>query len=98
MLMLSRITIADTVKFDKSGLAVLRHGDSEVRLTQDPFPLYPGEKLAQGVKELPLIQPNTAFRLLAVRDVYNEKGEVTRKAGEEWLEYGPACVPFFFAR
>ncbi|KTG38447.1 hypothetical protein cypCar_00000266, partial [Cyprinus carpio] len=30
------------VQFDASGQAKLRHADLEIRLTQDPFPLYPG--------------------------------------------------------
>lgn len=34
-------------QFDDVGQAKLRHGDQEIRLTQDPFPLYPGEELQQ---------------------------------------------------
>ena len=30
--------------FDQSGQAKLRHADLEIRLAQDPFPLYPGEE------------------------------------------------------
>lgn len=33
------------VQFDASGQAKLRHADLEIRLTQDPFPLYPGEEI-----------------------------------------------------
>lgn len=33
------------VQFDTSGQAKLRHADLEIRLTQDPFPLYPGEEI-----------------------------------------------------
>lgn len=33
------------VQFDGSGQAKLRHADLEIRLTQDPFPLYPGEEI-----------------------------------------------------
>ena len=33
------------VQFDAAGQAKLNHSDLEVRLTQDPFPLYPGEIL-----------------------------------------------------
>lgn len=33
------------VLFDQSGQAKLRHADLEIRLTQDPFPLYPGEEV-----------------------------------------------------
>lgn len=35
------------VLFDPSGQAKLRHADLEIRLTQDPFPLYPGEEIQQ---------------------------------------------------
>ncbi len=35
------------VLFDQSGQAKLRHADLEIRLTQDPFPLYPGEEIKQ---------------------------------------------------
>uniref|UniRef100_A0A672PH78 Major vault protein n=1 Tax=Sinocyclocheilus grahami TaxID=75366 RepID=A0A672PH78_SINGR len=33
------------VQFDASGQAKLRHADLEIRLTQDPFPLFPGEEI-----------------------------------------------------
>lgn len=33
------------VLFDVTGQVRLRHADLEIRLTQDPFPLYPGEVL-----------------------------------------------------
>lgn len=35
------------VLFDQSGQAKLRHADLEIRLTRDPFPLYPGEEIQQ---------------------------------------------------
>ena len=35
------------VLFDQSGQAKLRHADLEIRLPQDPFPLYPGEETQQ---------------------------------------------------
>lgn len=35
------------VLFDQSGQAKLRHADLEIRLSQDPFPLYPGEEMQQ---------------------------------------------------
>ena len=35
------------VQFDASGQAKLVHCDLEVRFTQDPFPLYPGEILKE---------------------------------------------------
>lgn len=34
-----------TVLFDITGQVRLRHADLEIRLAQDPFPLFPGEVL-----------------------------------------------------
>ncbi|KAF0307365.1 Major vault protein [Amphibalanus amphitrite] len=62
---------------DASGQARLLHADTEVRLHQDPFPLYPGEKLSSAV--LPL-------------KVFKE-GEVVRSAGDEWLFGPGTYVP-----
>jgi major vault protein len=67
----------------------LRFGDQEIRQTQDPFPLYPGEFLVGKVQPLQLVQPNTALRLRALRDSKDDKGN-DRKAGDEWLFDGPA--------
>lgn len=45
------------VRFDQSGQAKLRHADLEIRLTQDPFPLYPGEEVQQvGTGPAPFVQ------------------------------------------
>lgn len=41
-----------SVVLDVTGQARLRHADMEIRLTQDPFPLYPGE-LMEKVPGLP---------------------------------------------
>jgi major vault protein len=73
---------------DSNGQVRLRHGDEEIRFEQEPFPLYPGEKLAGKVSPLQVVQPNTALRLKAIRDFTDEKG-VTHKAGDEWLFPGP---------
>jgi len=37
----------NVVVLDKSGQVRLLHADQEIRLAQDPFPLYPGEVLKQ---------------------------------------------------
>lgn len=42
------------VQFDQLGQAKLRHADLEIRLTQDPFPLYPGEQIQQVSPSTPL--------------------------------------------
>ncbi|XP_043230410.1 major vault protein-like isoform X6 [Amphibalanus amphitrite] len=71
---------------DASGQARLLHADTEVRLHQDPFPLYPGEKLSSAVLPLKVVPPNKALHLRALREF--KEGEVVRSAGDEWL-FGP---------
>jgi len=73
---------------DKSGQVKLRHGDEEIRFEQEPFPLFPGEKLFGKVTPLQVVAPNTALRLKATRDFTDEEA-VTRRAGDEWLVEGP---------
>ncbi|UYV63528.1 MVP [Cordylochernes scorpioides] len=66
----------------------LRHADLEIRLEQEPFPLYPGEQLYQDVTPLQVVPTNSAFRLRATRDFVDE-GQVKRWAKDEWLFEGP---------
>ena len=66
----------------------LRHADQEIRLAQDPFPLYPDEILKQVVTQLKVVPANTALRLRAVLD-FVEEGGTRRIAGDEWLFEGP---------
>jgi major vault protein len=77
----------NTPIFDESRQYKIRHGDEEIRREQDPFPLYPGEKLFGKVSPLQVVAPNTALRLRAIRDLPD--GEVQRFAGDEWLFKGP---------
>uniref|UniRef100_A0A671WI92 Major vault protein n=1 Tax=Sparus aurata TaxID=8175 RepID=A0A671WI92_SPAAU len=76
------------VLFDESGQAKLRHADLEIRLTRDPFPLYPGEEIQQDVTPLQIVYPDTALRLQALLD-FEEDGGEKRVAGDEWLFEGP---------
>ena len=48
---------------DEHGQIRLRYGDQEIRFTQDPFPLYPGEELEGEVTRLQVIETNQALRL-----------------------------------
>lgn len=68
--------------------AKLVHADQEVRLTQDPFPLYPGEALVEKVTKLRAVPTNTALRLRAIAD-FAEKDGTKRYAHDEWLFTGP---------
>lgn len=76
------------VQFDTAGQAKLRHADQEIRLTQDPFPLYPGEAIDKDVTPLQIVYPDTALRLQALLD-FEEESEEKRVAGDEWLFEGP---------
>eukprot|EP01101_Sappina_pedata_P008576 TRINITY_DN477_c0_g2_i1.p1 TRINITY_DN477_c0_g2~~TRINITY_DN477_c0_g2_i1.p1 ORF type:complete len:769 (-),score=337.33 TRINITY_DN477_c0_g2_i1:450-2687(-) len=78
--------------FDKSGAPKLRFGDEEIRFEdtiKEAFPLYPGESLVGKINPLPYVEANKALLLRAERDCKDHKG-VERKAGSEWLFYGPA--------
>lgn len=75
------------VVFDEAGQAKLRHADREIRLAQEPFPLYPGETLVLNITPLAVVKANSALRLRAIRDVKIDG--VDRHAGDEWLFEGP---------
>lgn len=68
--------------------AKLRHADREIRLTQDPFPLYPGEEIQKGVTPLTVVPSDTALRLRATLD-FEDRAGTARVAGDEWLFEGP---------
>lgn len=72
---------------DPNGQVKLRHADQEIRLAQDPFPLFPGEILKQAVTQLKIVPANSALRLRAILDF--GEGEEKRVAGDEWLFEGP---------
>ncbi len=75
---------------DKNGQVRLAHADQEIRLAQEPFPLYPGEVLKQPVTPLKVVAANSALRLRAVLDFEDETGK--RTAGDEWLFEGPGML------
>ncbi|XP_074023205.1 LOW QUALITY PROTEIN: major vault protein, partial [Numenius arquata] len=76
------------VELDGAGQARLRHADLDVRLAQEPFPLYPGEELCQDVTPLQMVMADTALRLRALLDFTDEDGHKF-SAGDEWLFEGP---------
>jgi len=87
---------AKKVAVDAEGQVKLRHGDEEIRFEQEPFPLYPGEKLYGKVSPLQVVAPNTALRLRAIRD-FDEADGTKRIAGDEWLFKGPGKIYFIFS-
>ena len=88
---------SNEVVLDAAGQAKLQHADQEIRLAQEPFPLYPGEVLKQPVTPLKVVPANSALRLRAVLDFEDEETGSKRTAGDEWLFEGPGeCQYFFF--
>jgi major vault protein len=81
-------TATGVIAKEASGQAKLRHGDEEIRFEQDPFPLYPGEKIFGKVSPLQVVAPNTALRLKCIRD-FTDDEKVEHFAGDEWLFEGP---------
>ncbi|KAM5227360.1 major vault protein [Ctenodactylus gundi] len=77
-----------SVLFDVTGQVQLCHADQEIRLAQDPFPLYPGEVLEKDITPLQVVLPNTALHLKALLDFVNTEGHKVL-AGDEWLFEGP---------
>ena len=77
-----------SIVLDQHNQVKLNHADQEIRLAQEPFPLYPGEVLKQVVSPLKVVTANTALRLRAILDFEDDTG--TKKvAGDEWLFEGP---------
>lgn len=66
----------------------LQYGEEEIRLEGPPFPLYPGEQMPVGPTPLRVVPPQSALRLMALRD--HEDNGVKRVAGDEWQFIGPA--------
>ncbi|XP_063211456.1 LOW QUALITY PROTEIN: major vault protein [Chroicocephalus ridibundus] len=76
------------VMLDGAGQARLRHADLDIRLVQEPFPLYPGEEIKQDITPLQMVLADTALRLRALLDFTDEDGKKF-VAGDEWLFEGP---------
>lgn len=54
----------NTLVYDSAGQIKLRHADFEVRLEQDPFPLYPGESMHLVCIRLALSFLALSFKIL----------------------------------
>jgi major vault protein len=89
---------------DEHGQIKLRYGDREIRLAQEPFPLYPDEELVGDITQLQVVERNQALRLKAIRDFtdtppnppllrggeeLDQTQTINRVAGDEWLFEGP---------
>jgi major vault protein len=76
---------------DKFGQVTVRHGDYEIRLSEDfpePFPLYPREELDGGIKELEVVGVDEALLIEAEREFVAPEGE-KREPGDQWYFEGP---------
>ncbi|XP_042249306.1 major vault protein-like isoform X1 [Thunnus maccoyii] len=71
------------VLFDQSGQAIRRHGDLGIRLSQDPFPLYPGEEIQEDVTPLQIVELDTEL------EDFKAEERQKRVAEDEWLFEGP---------
>jgi major vault protein len=90
-----------SIVVDDYGQIELKHGEEEVRTSKmqwysQPFPLYPGEKIAKRISRLSLIKANHAFHVRVLQnfaivvDSEEEKSsELLRSAGDEYLIEGP---------
>jgi len=76
------------VLLDNLGQARLQHAEDEIRLQQEPFPLYPGEELKVKVTLLTVVASLEALRLNVIRDFTDENNQ-ERKAGDQLLFEGP---------
>lgn len=77
-----------SIQLDNNGQAQLAHADLEIRLPQNPFPLYPGEVLQTPPTKLQVVPADSALRLKAILD-FEDAGGKKRVAGDEWLFEGP---------
>jgi len=76
------------VLLDNLGQTRLQHAEDEIRLQQEPFPLYPGEELKVKVTLLTVVPALAALRLNVTRDFTAENNQ-ERRAGDQFLFEGP---------
>jgi major vault protein len=79
------------IVLDASSQVRLSHADLDMRLAQDPFPLWPGEGLKQPITALKFVSANSALRVMAILDFEDDSGD-KRTAGDEWLFEGPGKI------
>nr|XP_040576703.1 major vault protein-like [Lepeophtheirus salmonis] len=82
------ITKDGTIEKDQFGQTKLSHGDEEIRLQRDPFPLYPGENLKVEVTPLTIVHSSSALLLKVIRN-FTDEDKTERLAGDLYLFEGP---------
>ncbi len=81
----------NVVELENFGLVKVNWGEIEIRTYndyKDPFPLYPGEEVVDGIKKFINLLANEQTRMKALRDFTDEDG-VYHKAGSMWTIKGP---------
>jgi len=80
-----------SILMDNFGMPKLAWGDEEVKLdtNSEAFPLYPGELWDKQIMDLQIVPANSALKLSATKDFYDEENKVERKNGSEWWFEGP---------
>ena len=68
------------IELDGLGQVKLQHAEEEIRLAQEPFPLYPGEEMKLQVTLLSVVPALGAIRLKLTQDFTDEIRQ-ERKAG-----------------
>ena len=79
------------VVLDRFGQTTIRHGDKEIRFSEqygEPFPLYPGEKVQGEVEPLEIVPADTALLVEAERFFKDSEGN-ERQPGDLWYFKGP---------
>ena len=79
------------LELDSYGMVKVKFGEREVRTAEthpNPFPLYPFEAIDVKTTKIPVVPPNAAIMLRALRD-FTDENQKQRKAGDEWLHKGP---------
>lgn len=80
-----------TIREDKHGQAMIRHGDLEIRFHEDypdPFPLFPREELQGDIQKLRVVSADSALLIQAEREHVDEDGN-KKVPGDSWYFSGP---------
>lgn len=76
---------------NENGTLKIKFGEMEVRTSEqypDPFPLYPGEELDEGIKKYTVVGKDEALLIKVLRD-YKDETDTVRLAGQQHQVLGP---------
>ena len=66
----------------------MAYGESEVRLHQEPFSLFPGEEIVGKLTKMKMIAADEAFKLRCIQSFIEPETKIQRNPGEPWLRKG----------